>query len=96
MISPLPGPSTIIHALIVFTGGTVKSVKVVYKKAKALNIKENRAKILSIIIILLVCLFISIGLYYSVAFGFSSDKSNLNIIERLFDGDSATAGISKP
>lgn len=93
MISPLPGISTVVHTFVVVIGGTVNSVKKGYKKLQGLKEKKNRAKTLSVVIILLVCLFIFVGAYSIVHMGLESNKSNLNIIERLFNKNYATAGL---
>ena len=94
MISPMPGLSTILHIFIASVGGTVKSSRKFLKRIKGLKQKKNQAKLLSLVIIFFVCASISMVAYYIVVAEFKSDNSNLNIIERLSDGDSATAGIS--
>lgn len=84
MISPLPGPSTIIHIFIIFVGGTISFTKKTYKDLERWTNEINRAKILSTMIILLILMFVLWCSYYAIASGFMGDNSNMNIVEKLF------------
>jgi hypothetical protein len=93
MISPLLGPSTIIHVFVIIIGGGIKFSKKAYKNLWSLNDKKNRVKLYSVIIILTVCIVMLAASYYVVFLGLKSGKSNLNIIENILEGRSADAGL---
>jgi hypothetical protein len=93
MISPLLGPSTIIHVFVIFVGGTIKSAKKIYKKIKTLKEKKNRARVFSIVIISTVCIIMLTVSFFVISLGFKSNRSNLNIIEGVFSKKSSSAGL---